>query len=159
MQLNVYQYNQFHLNNKGWLMKRLFMTGCISLVVLSGCGGNSTLEKPKLEGKPEIVATIESHWDQLLDRCPALNKYSEDLTFAGLSDFTYLDGAMSRVEINYKVSKDPNVIPNSYNAWGHTCAFGISPDGKTLRIQKEVCVSVCLGKKHQGSGSDYLVSL
>lgn len=140
-------------------MKRLFITACISGLLLSGCNGEARLDKPNFEGKSEIVSIVDLNWDKLLNKCPSLNKYSGDLTYDGLSNWTVLGGSMSRVEIRYKVAKKPKDIPNSYNAWGHTCAFGISSDGKTLRIQKELCVSICQGKKYQSTGNDYVTSL
>ncbi|EKO3535627.1 hypothetical protein K1L80_002203 [Vibrio fluvialis] len=138
------------------------LLGCIliaGLAALTGCGGESSLKKPTFEGKSELVSIANSNWDKLLKQCPGLNKYSQDLSYDGLSDWTNLGSSMSRVEIKFKVSKEPKSIPNSFNAWGHTCSFGISPDGKTLRIQKELCVSVCQGKKYQGNGNDYVASL
>ncbi|EKO3963169.1 hypothetical protein EI372_00455 [Vibrio fluvialis] len=142
-------------------MKNLLLIGYLSTtVLLAGCGDEkAVLEKPNFEGKAEIVSIVNSNWEKLITQCPALNKYSKDLSYDGLSDWTDLGGAMSRVEIKFKVSKEPKSIPNSFNAWGHTCSFGISPDGKTLRIQKELCVSVCQGKKYQGNGNDFVTSL
>ncbi|WP_158125273.1 hypothetical protein [Vibrio fluvialis] len=142
-------------------MKSLLLLGCLaSAALLAGCGGKElALDKPNFKGKEQVVSIVNSNWDKLITQCPALNKYSKDLSYDGLSDWTDLGGSMSRVEIKFKVSKEPKSIPNSFNAWGHTCSFGISPDGKTLRIQKELCVSVCQGKKYQGNGNDYVTSL
>ncbi len=142
-------------------MEKLLFIGCLSTtVLLTACGSdNLVLERPDFEGKAEAVSIANSNWEKLMNQCPSLNEYSKDLSYAGLSDWTGLSGAMSRVEIKFKVSKEPKSIPNSFNAWGHTCSFGISPDGKTLRIQKELCVSVCQGKKYQGNGNDYVTSL
>ena len=142
-------------------MKKVIYMICLPVAfLLAGCGSDDNgLAKPTFEGKTEIVSIVNSNWEKLITQCPALNKYSKDLSYDGLSDWTDLGGAMSRVEIKFKVSKEPKSIPNSFNAWGHTCSFGISPDGKTLRIQKELCVSVCQGKKYQGNGNDYVTSL
>lgn len=142
-------------------MKNLLLLGYLtSAALLVGCGGEeSVLGKPNFEGKEQIVSIVNSNWEKLMAQCPALNKYSKDLSYDGLSDWTDLGGSMSRVEIKFKISKEPKRIPNSFNAWGHTCSFGISPEGKTLRIQKELCVSVCQGKKYQGNGNDYVASL
>lgn len=142
------------------MKKVIYMVFLPVTFLLAGCGNDDNgLAKPTFEGKTEIVSIVNSNWEKLMTQCPALNKYSNDLSYSGLSDLTDLGGAMSRVEIKFKISKEPKSIPNSFNAWGHTCSFGIAPDGKTLRIQKELCVSVCQGKKYQGNGNDYVTSL
>lgn len=140
-------------------MRNLFCIAAFSSLALSGCGGDPTLTKPEFEGKPEVVSIADSNWDKLINSCPGLDKYSSDLSYDGLSDWTYLGEPMSRVEIKFKVSKAPESIPNSFNAWGHTCSFGVSPDGQTLRIQKDLCVSLCKAKTYVGSGSDFVESL
>ncbi|EJL6858795.1 hypothetical protein NMS86_001247 [Vibrio cholerae] len=127
--------------------------------LLSGCGEKDHLIKPALEGEQATIEIVDSNWDKLIAKCPGLNKYSADLTYDGLTDMTYLDTPMSRVEIKFKVAKEPSVVPNSFKAWGHTCAFGISPDGKNLRIPKDLCVSVCQGKEYQPTGKNYVTSL
>jgi len=72
-----------------------------------------------------------------------------------------IDPAMeetSRVEVVFKITDNPVKIPNSFRAWGHTCGYGISPDGRSIRIQKRTCVSVCLGSEYKGS-TDYVSNL
>ncbi|MEX1033761.1 MAG: hypothetical protein WDZ30_10415 [Cellvibrionaceae bacterium] len=114
---------------------------------------------PPLKGKSETTQLIESTWDRLLQRCPGLKKYQEDLTFSGINDM--IDPVMeemSRAEVVFKVSNTSQKIPNGFSVHGHTCGFGISPSGNSLRIQKEGCVSLCLNKKYNGP-TDYVSPL
>jgi hypothetical protein len=67
-------------------------------------------------------------------------------------------GEMSRVEVKFKVAENPKIIPNGFRAWGHTCGYGISSRGETLRIQKSVCVSVCLDRNYDGP-TDYVAGM
>lgn len=118
-----------------------------------------TFNLPALQGKPETTQLVSNSWAKLLQHCPGLTKYQSDLSFSGINDMiSPTMEEMSRAEIVFKVSNTSKNIPNSINAHGHTCGYGISPDGNLLRIQKSVCVSLCLGKKYNGS-TDYVSPL
>ena len=133
------------------------------MVLISSCTNGAeadgSFQVPTLKGKYETNQLVKNSWKDLLRICPGLNKYQNDLSFAGIYDM--LDpsmGKMSRAEVKFKVSENPKIIPNIYRAWGHTCNYGISPRGKTLRIQKRVCVSICIDSVYQGS-TDYVVDM
>lgn len=104
--------------------------------LLSGCGEKDHLIKPALEGEQATIEIVDSNWDKLIAKCPGLNKYSADLTYDGLTDMTYLDTPMSRVEIKFKVAKEPSVVPNSFKAWGIH-----------VRLVFHLMVKICASKK------------
>lgn len=139
-------------------MRSIFIL--ILAVIMPGCtSDNDPLQAPDLSGKPEIIQLVKDNWPKLLAHCPGLNKYQNDLTFEDIEDSVDpVMEEMSRADVTFRIAKDPQIIPDSFRAWGHTCRYGISPDGMTLRIQKDVCVSICLDKHYQGP-TDYLVSL
>ncbi|GLT18867.1 hypothetical protein GCM10007938_26490 [Vibrio zhanjiangensis] len=140
------------------MKNRLYIT-VISSLILSGCGDSSKLTKPEFSGKSDVVQIAEQGWDKLLTACPGIAEYSSDLFYEGLSDWTYLDTPMSRVEVTFKVADHPSKIPSALRAWGHTCSYAISTDGSSLRIQKDLCVSICKGSNYSGNGSDYVITL
>lgn len=141
------------------VMNKLLGITLLAGFALSGCDEESSLTRPQFDGKEELVSVVNTSWDKFLAQCPGLDKYSIDLTYDGLSDWTYLSTPMNRVDIKFKVAERPKSIPNSFSASGQNCSFGISPDGKMLRIQKSICVSICKGQKHQDSGTDYIAKL
>lgn len=145
------------------ILREVFIVS--SLILTSGCLGDnnhtnqSSLEMPNLNGRPVAINIIRDSWGKLIAHCPGLVKYQNDLKFVGIDDLIDpILHEMSRVEVKYKVSDSPEIIPNRYRANSHMCGYGISANGKTLRIQKTPCVSVCINTEYSG-GTDYIVTL
>lgn len=94
--------------------------------------------------KPEVTARLKASWPKVMAACPGLTKYAVDLSFAGVEDnLEFAPDDAKRIEMKFKVSENPTRVPASYRAFGHTCYFGVSPDGKNLLISKSPCASVC----------------
>ncbi len=140
-------------------MNKWVIAGLIT-VTLMLCSSGDTLPIPELEGAPETVALITDSWEDLLDQCPGLSHYQNDLKFVGINDMLHpMMKEMARVEVRYKVANDPEDIPNKFRINGHTCGFGIGPDGETLRIQKNGCAAVCLIEEYDSDGDDFVTDL
>lgn len=142
-----------------------WLLSCTVVIAIYGCSDsaytalNEPLRIPDLSGRPETVRLIKDSWPKLLAHCLGLSKYSSDLIFVGISDMIDPSMAeMSRVEIKLKIPEDATRIPKYFRASGHICGYGISPQGASVRIQKDVCVSVCLGVEYKGP-TDYLANL
>jgi len=125
----------------------------ISLVSATGCSNVSDipLEKPSFSQSSEAERLISASWDKILDHCPGLSLYRNDLSYVRVDNFITPEFKdMSRAEVVYRVSDNPSEIPSVMMSQGHHCGFGVFSDGSYMIIQKDVCVSVCLGKKYSG---------
>jgi hypothetical protein len=135
----------------------------LAVVLISGCSDrieeSEPFQAPNLSGRPEATQLIKESWPKLMAHCPGLSKFQTDLSFQGIDDMLdpFME-EMSRVEVKFKIAEEPTAIPNSFRAWGHTCGYGISPLGAILRIQKDMCVSVCLATEYNGP-TDYVAIL
>jgi hypothetical protein len=142
-------------------MKNLHAIIIILAFSISSAFAGSSIEKLNIDNAtPENVKTlVTANWDKVLKRCPGLTKYSSDMKYEKLDDMSNPAwGEMSRVEVKFLISNNPQLIPNEFGASGHTCGFGIGADGRTLRIQKNTCASVCLDKQFTQDW-DYFVSI
>lgn len=127
-----------------------YSTALILMACLTGCSDTAQkLQLPKLEGDPAAIQLITSNWGKLLTHCPGLSKYHNDMVFLNIEDMLSPDMEdMARVDVVFKITDKPKTIPDEFRAWGHTCQYSISPDGNSIRILKDVCVSVCLKSKN-----------
>lgn len=136
------------------------IAGLILIMLVAGCSDNTQkLQLPKLEGNPDAIQLVTSSWDKLLSHCPGLSKYQNDMVFLQITDKRTYEDEMARVDVEFKISNDLGSIPVEYRALGHTCRYGISPDGANVRIKKYMCVSVCLDRAYDETSEDYVARL
>lgn len=112
--------------------------------------------------KPEFVALVQGAWPAVRAHCPGLDRFAADLTYQGLDDYTMvdLDPPVRRVDVVFKVANHPTTLPPGLSrARGHTCRWGVSPDGDALIIMKDECISVCLNRLYESRGQNYRVSI
>jgi hypothetical protein len=109
--------------------------------------------------KPELVALVTAAWPKVRAHCPGLDKYQDELQFKGLENHISGDAEADGVTIVFQVAATLHHIPSNYQADGHTCRFGVSPDGQRLRIQKGECASVCRDRVFESGGADYVALL
>lgn len=106
------------------------------------------LPLPPLKGSPEAVALVTNNWDKFLNLCPGLSKYQEALTFVNLNerlDPEWFTESWERgVDVNFKVSDNPDLTPIEFIVRRHTCQYFISADGSELTIYKSMCASLCV---------------
>lgn len=95
-------------------------------------------------------ATLKKRFDQvapaLFHTCPGLNRYAQDLGVASL-DQSYMHGYEGGLELSFKVSNNPQLLPPPLNLYskGNTCRLSIRKDGKRVYIAKRACHSICSG--------------
>lgn len=110
------------------------------------------LPMPNVSEQPEEVQKlVTENWDALLEQCPGLTKYQDDLAFSKISTYS------ERVDLEFVVNNSTKKIPESYKAWGHHCFFSLYPHNKTLAISKRACASVCLQKNMFLPENSYLI--
>lgn len=126
-------------------------------LVMAGCSNSApTLQLPD-NLSPEIKSQVEKGWSKILDVCPGFLKYGSEMTFERIDDRRGLstDMSLNRIDIVFKIAYS-KVIPVEYYAFGHTCYYGISQDGKSLHISKRPCVAVCKDRIIETNGVDYV---
>lgn len=95
-----------------------------------------------------VKETVAVAWPKAVKACPGFKKYEGDLTFKEVTDnFAYAPPESMFIDVVFKVSDSPKLIPSTYKAFGHTCYFSISPDGSTLSIAKSPCARVCVDQR------------
>lgn len=140
-----------------------FVISTLALILLAGCSvetDKQPLSIPDMSNQSdEVKKLVTENWNNLLEQCPGLSRYQDDLKFSKITN--YIDPIMgdeSRVDITYIVTKDAQKIPNSYKAWGHHCHFGIKEDGNSLSISKSACISLCLDEVYLDDNANYTAS-
>ena len=103
---------------------------------------------------PAVKSQVEEDWPKILASCPGFKKYARDMIFDHIEDNRGLDKG-SRIDIGFKIGY-LNIVPAEYRAVGQTCYYGISQDGKSMSIQKDVCVAVCKGSVIETNGVAYV---
>lgn len=92
-----------------------------------------------------VKEAVSSAWPKALKACPGLSKYASDLAFVGVEDnYDYAPKQVQRIEVMFKIAENPERIPASFRAAGHTCYFSLAPDGRKLTISKSPCAALCL---------------
>lgn len=113
------------------------------------------LALPALTGSPQAVALVTDNWHKVLNLCPGLSKYQSALTFVNLSEYLdqdWIDEEDRGVDVNFKVSDDPDLTPSDYMVDKHACQYFISRDGTELTIAKRECASLCVDDRLEHSG-------
>lgn len=89
----------------------------------------------------------------LLKTCTGLKTYAPDLEFTDVDDVSDAIAEDARgIGISFKVSDRPEIIPNVFKATGHICEYRITPDQKTVIIQKRVCAEICFEREFEHTG-------
>jgi hypothetical protein len=102
---------------------------------------------------PAVKSQVEEDWPKILASCPGFKKYGRDMIFDRIEDNRGLDKGSS-IDIGFKMGS--STIPVEYRAFDHTCYYGISQDGKSMRIQENGCVAVCKGSAIETNVVDYV---
>lgn len=102
------------------------------------------------------AAIVNAAWPKIINACPGISAYIDDLWFKGIEDYMIDAAEFARVDVVVEVAATPKFVPARYRAAGNTCRFGISPDGMSLRIQKEACVAICTQEQVNLGGEDYV---
>lgn len=136
-------------------MKKITLLAFVA-AILCGCSQEQqqlTFEMPS-DINPQIKQVVEVAWPKMLAACPGFNRYASDMSFAGIEDnLAYAPDDAKRIEVKFKVTESPVRIPVSYRAFGHTCYFGVTPDGKKLTISKSPCASICANSEISTTGN------
>lgn len=106
-----------------------------------------------------VRSLVREGWPKVLQHCPGLQRYASTLRLQEVWDMLggTLNPEMNRVEVRYKVQDRTRIIPSRFNVNNHVCGFGISEDGNSIRIQKDVCASLCLDRTYRSS-ADYVAN-
>lgn len=107
------------------------------------------IDTAKVSERPK--AFVRAHWDALFNTCPGLADYKQDLHFAGVSDMddpSYPSNVRG-IGPQFRVEDFPQKIPRQFQAGGHLCSFRVTPDGRSVILEKDVCAEICL--EHQVS--------
>lgn len=146
-------------------MLKGFFIVCL-LAIASGCEQHKIQITLPENISAEARAVINTGWPKVLSACPGLNRYAADLQFKQIDDHLHLfdheaderHRALNGAEIDLVVADRPHAIPGGFRVNGHTCQYIIGTDTKTLRIQKSMCVSLCLDREYNGP-TDYVIPL
>lgn len=98
----------------------------------------------------ESKAIITTAWPKVEKLCPGLSKYRSEFVFSEFQDNSFRDDfdkqdAYKYLQIGINVTETPadkNIV--RYGAFGHFCAFDVSPDGHFVEIAKSMCLKLCL---------------
>lgn len=82
---------------------------------------------------------VKQYAPAIPDLCPGFAKYQGEFESFSIQDNYNID-------VVFKIPDAAGGIPGDFVAYGHTCYFGISRDGKKLVIPKSACQSVCLDR-------------
>lgn len=122
----------------------------VAVISLAACGEaqKSELTYSLPTDTPDTIAkVVDASWPKIQASCPGLSKYGSNLVFVGVaSNLDYAPDNAKRIELKYKVAETAQLIPNNFAASGHTCSFGVSPDGSKLFVPKRPCASICEGR-------------
>jgi hypothetical protein len=138
-------------------MKKILICSSI-LLVLASCSSDEATRfpKPSFKGSPSAISLANKTWERFLNHCNGISTYQEGLQFEGIGDFLFLQGELSKINLEFKVTdKMPNTSVTR-NAQGHKCFYSILSNGNTLNISKNGCVDICLDKAN--NSSDYQTS-
>ena len=125
----------------------------VALIITGGFSASSPALQLPYNLSPEVRSQVEEDWPKILASCPGLKKYAGDMVFDRIEDNRGSDKA-SHIDIGFKMGS--SIIPGEYRASGHTCYYRISQDGKSMSIQKDVCVAVCKDSVIETNGVDYV---
>jgi hypothetical protein len=104
---------------------------------------------------PTLKTQIEKGWPKILEICPGFKKYGDEMMFDRIDDKRGM-GKMSRIDIVFKVVSETKSIPIEYRAFGQTCYYGLGEDGKSLRVGKGSCLSICKDIHIETNGVDHV---
>lgn len=102
--------------------------------------GKTVIELPE-DLDAQTVQLIKEKAPQIAEVCPGFSKYESELTLFRIQNNPGYD-----VNISFKVPEKSSIIPQNFYAYGHTCYYGISRNGKVLTISKKGCKAICAGK-------------
>ena len=125
----------------------------VALIMTGGFSASPPALQLPYNLSPDVRSQVEEDWPIILANCPGLKKYAGDMILDSIEDNKGLDKA-SRIDIGFKMGS--SIIPVEYRAFGHTCYYGISQDGKSMSIQKDGCVAVCKDSVIETTGVDYV---
>lgn len=114
----------------------------MAALLITACSKAPSTEELQFSPNVDSAAKkiVQDAWPKVVEACPGITAYGDDLVFKPTSDNYNLD-------VIFEIPH--GVLPARYMADGHTCYLGISHDGKTLQIAKDACKAACLGRSVQ----------
>jgi hypothetical protein len=126
----------------------------IALIMTGGFSDSPPALQLPYNLTPAVRSQVEEDWPKILASCPGFKKYAGDMIFDRIDDKSEL-GKESGIDIVFKMGYS-GIIPVEYRAVGHTCYYGLSQDGRNMRIQKGACAAVCKDSVIEVNGVDYV---
>ncbi|EOX3385505.1 hypothetical protein [Vibrio cholerae] len=170
MQLNVYQYNQFHLNNKGWLMNtwgKKILAAISVLLLIAGCGSES--DQDKLTKELKLVANYSQNIDKNYNRAMGLMKDVSSglltLSDAGSAMASSADSMDSFIVMLAKASTETskefenNKVQDEFakateNLWkGYKLKYNFVTDVSKALSSQDITQMNSVIKRHDGFGN------
>lgn len=126
--------------------------------VLSACTADTVEPTFQIESptEPSQQAQLAVALPRLLNVCPGLNRYAEDLSPAKVAK-TIVRGYGGGIEIAFKVAAQPTSLPDPLKTYSksNNCFIAIKQDGSTAYIAKRACHSICDGTWHENDSNSF----